>query len=68
MADFNGEVAIDGFDISGISLHKLRKNISIIPQDPVLFSGTIRHNLDPFEKFSDEELWKVLKEVRTSSS
>lgn len=63
-----GELTIDGCDISAIPLHKLRNAISIIPQDPVLFSGTIRKNLDPFEKFSDEELWRVLEEVCSHSS
>lgn len=59
----DGDIVIDGYDTGAVRLHDLRKNISIIPQDPVLFSGTIRYNLDPFNKFSDEDLWKVLEEV-----
>lgn len=51
---FRGTVIIDGEDISKFGLHDVRGNLSIIPQDPVLFSGTIRSNLDPFNKFSDK--------------
>jgi ABC-type multidrug transport system fused ATPase/permease subunit len=56
-----GRIIIDGIDISQIGLHDLRSNITIIPQDPVLFSATLRFNLDPFNKFSDSQLWSALK-------
>ena len=58
-----GRIVIDGVDITKLGLHQLRANISIIPQEPVLFSGTMRKNLDPFDEFSDEVLWKALEEV-----
>jgi len=58
-----GKVLIDGVDISAIGTTTLRMNMSIIPQDPVIFSNTVRYNLDPFKNCSDEELWEVLKKV-----
>ncbi|XP_054155706.1 ATP-binding cassette sub-family C member 2-like [Oppia nitens] len=57
-----GRIVIDGIDISQLGLHELRSRLTIIPQEPVLFSGTIRSNLDPFDKFSDDDLWSVLEQ------
>lgn len=57
---------IDGIDTGTISLECLRSRVSIIPQDPVLFSSTVRNNLDPFRLFSDEALWKSLEDVSFS--
>ncbi|XP_074657445.1 ATP-binding cassette subfamily C member 4-like [Tubulanus polymorphus] len=68
LAEPSGAIIIDGVDITKIQLHKLRKQISIIPQDPVLFSGTVRRNLDPFKSHSDEALWKSLEEVQLKSA
>nr|CAD7458628.1 unnamed protein product [Timema tahoe] len=63
LAPLEGKVWIDGIDTSSIGLHDLRSKISIIPQEPVLFSGTMRKNLDPFDEYSDEILWQSLDEV-----
>ncbi|XP_021787478.2 multidrug resistance-associated protein 1 isoform X2 [Papio anubis] len=56
-----GEIIIDGINIARIGLHDLRFKITIIPQDPVLFSGSLRMNLDPFSQYSDEEVWTSLE-------
>ncbi|KAG1678456.1 Multidrug resistance-associated protein 1 [Nymphon striatum] len=57
----SGMIVIDGVDVSNIGLHNLRSKITIIPQDPVLFSGSFRMNLDPFNEYSDEEIWNALE-------
>ncbi|EFQ99803.1 canalicular multispecific organic anion transporter 1 [Nannizzia gypsea CBS 118893] len=58
-----GSICIDGIDVSKIKLAHLRSRLAIIPQDPVLFSGTIRSNLDPFDEYSDAELQSALERV-----
>ncbi|CAK9828615.1 ABC transporter C family member 4 [Anthophora retusa] len=63
LAKIEGIIEIDGIDTGSICLEDLRRHISIIPQDPVLFSGTLRRNLDPFDEFTDKALWEVLDEV-----
>ncbi|KAF1388604.1 hypothetical protein PFLUV_G00092020 [Perca fluviatilis] len=62
-----GRIFIDGIDIAQIGLHDLRSRITIIPQDPVLFSGSLRMNLDPFDTCSEEDLWKALELAHLSS-
>ncbi|CAD6221999.1 GSCOCT00005266001.2-RA-CDS [Cotesia congregata] len=68
LAKVEGVIEIDGIDTGSIYLEDLRRNISIIPQDPVLFSGTLRKNLDPFNEFKDEALWSALEEVELKDS
>jgi len=57
----SGSIMIDGIDISKIGLEDLRKKVAIIPQDALLFNGTIRSNLDPFGVYEDSALWDALK-------
>lgn len=57
----SGSIIIDGRDIRAMGLTDLRQKIAIIPQEPVLFKGTLRSNLDPFGQYSDEQLWDALE-------
>ncbi|XP_020821464.1 LOW QUALITY PROTEIN: ATP-binding cassette sub-family C member 4 [Phascolarctos cinereus] len=64
LSEPEGKIWIDKILTTEIGLHDLRKKMSIIPQEPVLFTGTMRKNLDPFNEHTDEELWNALKEVQ----
>lgn len=54
-----GRVVVDGIDICSIGVHDLRSRLSIIPQEPTMFEGTVRSNLDPLEEYTDEQIWEV---------
>ncbi|KAL9658235.1 hypothetical protein ABK040_012494 [Willaertia magna] len=59
----NHSILIDDIDIQSIGLNKLRRALTIIPQQPILFSNTIRYNIDPFNEFEDFEIWNALERV-----
>ena len=63
-----GEVLIDGVNSAELGLHALRRSISVIPQESLLFSATLRINMDPFEEFTDEQLWDCLEQVCLGNS
>lgn len=63
LAPIEGQVLIDGVDTGRIALKELRSKIAIIPQEPVLFSASLRYNLDPFDKYTDADIWRALEQV-----
>lgn len=68
LAPIEGDIKIGGLNTSELNLNDLRQKISIIPQDPTLFSGTLRSNLDPFDEHTDESLWNVINHVEMQDS
>jgi ATP-binding cassette, subfamily C (CFTR/MRP), member 4 len=64
MAFNTGRISIDGVDIHSVDLDVLRKSISIIPQDPFLYSGSLRSNLDPFDEHTDPTIWQIIEKVQ----
>lgn len=58
-----GFINLDGQDIADVGLHHLRHNVAIIPQDPVLFTGTIKSNIDPLDKYADTDIAQCLQKV-----
>ncbi|KAG6965910.1 hypothetical protein JG688_00006996 [Phytophthora aleatoria] len=64
----SGSIVIDDIDIEKVRLHDLRRGLAIIPQDPVLYSGSLRDNLDPFGDYTDEAIWSVLQQVHLAAA
>ncbi|GAB6027479.1 hypothetical protein CHUAL_001734 [Chamberlinius hualienensis] len=67
MAPFTGNVLIDGIDIKTLPLSDYRRRLSVMPQNPAILAGSVRYNLDPFQKHSDNKLWSVLDDVNLKS-
>lgn len=68
LAEPTGSITVDGVEILNIRLAELRGRLSIIPQEPLLFTGTLRRNLDPFSEHEDTSLWAVLGEVQLAGA
>ncbi len=60
-SDDDSKFEIDGVDCKSLGLHQLRKQLTIIPQEATLFSATLRRNLDPFDEYSDDEIWRAIE-------
>ena len=64
MPEPRGKILIDGVEVGSLSLQSARRAMAVITQDPILFSGSLRKNLDPFSQFTDADLWSALEEVQ----
>ncbi|KAH1004933.1 ATP-binding cassette sub-family C member 4 [Dendroctonus ponderosae] len=62
--DYEGTITIDGVNIKSLNLEHLRSHVGIIPQDPILFRGTIRSNIDPLHQHSDQDIWAAIEKVQ----
>ena len=62
----NGRIIVDGIDISKLNLTDLRSRITVIPQDPIMFKGSLKYNLDPSNSINEEEILRILKEAQLS--
>ncbi|XP_019860364.1 PREDICTED: multidrug resistance-associated protein 4-like [Amphimedon queenslandica] len=62
LAEPTGSIKIDGVETTQLGLHDVRSNMSIIPQDPVLFGASVRYNLDPFQQYDDDRIWRMIRE------
>lgn len=66
--EYEGEIIIDGVEIKTLNLKFLRNHISIIPQDPIMFSGTVRSNVDPLGLYTDEDIWRALHKIHLDTT
>ena len=66
--DTHGTILIDNIDVRTVPLDTLRARISIIPQDPILFTGSLRTNIDPYHEFDDSTIWKILEQVELKNA
>lgn len=68
LAIVDGVIKVDGIPIKSLGLHSFRQKISIIPQNPTLFIGSLRDNLDPMKEKSDDEIWRALEQVELKNA
>ena len=68
MPEYEGSISIDGVSLQAVNIQASRSGFAVVPQSPFLFTSTLRQNLDPFNKYSDQEIWQVLEDVQISAA